>query len=114
MDDVLKSDGVMIGRKLAARISAYPGARVTAVFRPKFSDKDASFTFKVNGIFAESPSTGDSTIFMHESLFYKYFYQDIPDLVKNKDMAFIPPDDASFKKALGNEWVATEPYRDHG
>lgn len=105
MEDVLAKDGVMIGRKLAASIGAYPGAKLSIAFKPKFGDKDASFTFKINGIFAETPASGNSTIYMHESLFYKYFYQNIPNLMSDKDKAFIPPDDASFKKALGSEWV---------
>jgi ABC-type lipoprotein release transport system permease subunit len=105
MDDVLAKDGVMIGRKLAAVIGAYPGAKVTIAFKPKFEDKTAVFTCKINGIFVDSPATGDKTIYMHESLFYKNFYENIPDLMKDKDRAFIPPNDAFFKKALGTEWV---------
>ncbi len=105
MDDVLAKDGVMIGLKLAYTVGAYPGAKISVSYKPKFADKNANFTFKINGIFAETPATGDRTIYMHESLFYKNFYADLPDLVKDKDNAFIPPNDASFKSALGNEWV---------
>jgi ABC-type lipoprotein release transport system permease subunit len=105
MDDVLATDGVMIGRKLAANIGIYPGAKMTVTYMPKFGDKVASFTCKINGVFTESPATGDKTIYMHESLFYKNFYANIPDLVKDKDKVFIPANDASFKKAMGTEWV---------
>jgi ABC-type lipoprotein release transport system permease subunit len=105
MDDVVAKDGVMISRKLAGATGAYPGFKITITFKPKFSDKEAAFTCKVNGIFKESPATGDNTVFMHESLFYKNFYASLPDLAKDKEKAFIPPDNASFKKAMGNEWV---------
>jgi ABC-type antimicrobial peptide transport system permease subunit len=105
MDDVLATDGVMIGRKLAAMIGIYPGAKMTVTYMPKFGDKAVSFTCKVNGVFIESPATGDKSIYMHESIFYKNFYANIPDLVKDKDKVFIPANDASFKKAMGTEWV---------
>jgi ABC-type lipoprotein release transport system permease subunit len=105
MDDVLKTDGVMISRKLAGAIGAYPGAKIKVAYKPKFGNKDAIFTFKINGIFIESLMTGDKTIYMHESLFYKNYYANIPNLLTDKDRAFIPPNDAAFKTALGNEWV---------
>jgi ABC-type lipoprotein release transport system permease subunit len=105
MDDVLATDGVMIGRKLAAKIGIYPGAKMTVTYMPMFGDKVVSFTCKINGVFTESPASGNNTIYMHESLFYKNFYANIPDLVKDKDKVFIPANDASFKKAMGTEWV---------
>ncbi len=105
MDDVVAKDGVMISQKLAYAIGANPGSKITAVYKPKFSDQPASFTFKINGIFRNTPLNGENTIYMHESLFYKNFYENIPDLIKDKDMAFLPPVEASFYKALGNEWV---------
>jgi ABC-type lipoprotein release transport system permease subunit len=105
IDDVLEKDGVMIARKLAATVGAYPGAKLTIAYKPKFEGKASTFTCKINGIFIETPATGDKTIYMHESLFYKNYYANIPDLAKDKGKAFIPPNDASFKKALGTEWV---------
>lgn len=105
MDDVLAKDGVMIGRSLAASLGAGKGSKISISFKPKFENKDAVFTCKVNGIFIPGTESGYNTIYMHESLFYKNFYPNIPDLKKDKDKAFLPPEDAGFHKALGNEWV---------
>ncbi|MBN2402033.1 MAG: FtsX-like permease family protein [Spirochaetes bacterium] len=105
LDDVLAKDGVMIGRRLAGLIGAYPGSKISISFKPRFADKDASFTCKVNGIFTGPPDEEEKLIYMHESLFYKYFYSNLPDIIKDKDKAYIPPDDSPFSKALGTEWV---------
>ncbi|MFH0975897.1 MAG: FtsX-like permease family protein [Spirochaetota bacterium] len=105
MDDVLSKDGVMISRKLAGALGVRPGSKLTVAYKPKFGHKDASFSFKINGIFKDTPAAGNSTIYMHESLFYKNYYENIPDVARDIDKAFLPKADVPFYKALGNEWV---------
>jgi ABC-type antimicrobial peptide transport system permease subunit len=102
---VLSKDGAMISQKLAGTLGVRPGSKLTVTYKPKFGTKDVSFTFKVNGIFRDTKQTGSASIYMHESLFYKNYYENIPDTLKDKDKAFLPKADVRFYKALGNEWV---------
>jgi ABC-type lipoprotein release transport system permease subunit len=105
MEKVLSKDGVMVSAKLAAVMGAAVGSKISVTYRPKFEDRDHSFTCEVNGLFIPDADTGDSTIYMHETVFYKNFYANLPDLGAALRDAFIPGRDAPFRAALGKEWV---------
>ncbi len=105
MDDVLKRDGAMVSDVLAKQLHIRVNDKVQISFKPKFSDNSALLPVTVKGIFKSDDVTGKNTVYVHDYLFYKYFNENIPDLVKDKGTAFIPADSASFKKALGDEWV---------
>ena len=104
MDDVLLRDGLMVSSGLAAKLGIQPGSEIRISYNGKFEKEREPFRVKVKGVFKSDADTGDSTIYMHEALFYPEFYDRLPDLEKDRDRAFIPGKTAPFKNALGNEW----------
>jgi ABC-type lipoprotein release transport system permease subunit len=80
MEKVLSKDGVMVSAKLAAAMGASVGSKISVTYRPKFVDRAHTFTCEINGLFIRASYTGDSTIYMHETVFYRIFYAFLPDL----------------------------------
>ncbi len=111
MEDVVSKKGMMISGKLARELKVRVGQKVEFRFKPKFEEKEASFTAEVKGIFIPDKWTGTDTVYMHEALFYPRFYENLPDLTVAVKNAFIPGGDAAFKPALGTEWVLLDRSR---
>ena len=105
MNDVVSTKGMMISDSLCKKLGVSVNQKITISFKPKFRNETCSFDAKINGIFKSDAYTGKDTIYMHETLFYPKFYDNLPDLTRDRNQAFIPPDNASFKSAIGNEWV---------
>ena len=118
-EDVFRRDGMMVSDYLADILKIKVGDKLEFHFKPKFINKDkpelvireAIFSAVVKGIFISNDSTGKETIYMHEALFYPKFYENLPDLKNDLKWAFIPKDTASFKPALGTEWVLLDRSR---
>lgn len=108
MDDVQSRDGVMIPEPLARSLGLRIGSEFNISFQPKFQKEPHSFTAEVAGIYAPDASTGDATVFMQESIFYKHYYPYLPDQKAMAKSAFLPPETAAFAPALGKEWVLLE------
>ncbi|MBF0376960.1 MAG: FtsX-like permease family protein [Desulfamplus sp.] len=117
--DVFGKDGMMVSDYLADILKIKQGDKLEFHFKPKFITKDkpefavreAIFSAVVKGIFISDDSTGKETIYMHEALFYPKFYENLPDLQSDSKFAFIPKEKASFKPALGTEWVLLDRSR---
>ena len=104
-DAVLTKDGAMISQTLASAIGVGAGDSTKVFFKPKFATDMAALPVVIKGVFKDDSITGQKVIYINENAFYKYFYENIPDLKNDTAAAFIPGDDAPFKKSLGNEWI---------
>lgn len=111
MEDVLSKGGLMISDELARKIGAAVGQQIEFTFKPKFHEENYSFKGTVRGIFRSDESTGRLTVYMHEALFYKNYYNNLPDQAAVIQNAFLPKGDAAFHSALGKEWVLLERTR---
>ncbi len=104
MGGVLSRNGVMISDRLSRALGARAGSTVEFRFKPKYENKEASFSAEVRGVFIADRWTGTDTVYMHEALFYPRFYESLPDLAIDAKKAFIPATGAPFAQALGKEW----------
>lgn len=105
MENVLSKDGLMISDKLAKQLGISVGDKIHFTYQQKFEKEKAVFSPKVKGIFKATEQTGEATVYIQESLFYKQYTEFLPDQQAFINLAFLPNPGASFYKALGKEWV---------
>ena len=108
MDDVLSNKGAMVSDILARRMGIRVGDKISITYAPRFEKEPAKFDFEVAGIFKSDSNTGSDTVYMQDHLFYPKFYAKIPDLIKDRSSAFLPPSGVPFAKTLGAEFVLLE------
>jgi len=111
MDDCVSRDGLMISDTVAARLGAAAGSELEFTFTPKFGSGPTVFKSEVKGVFRSDNTTGKDFVYMHDALFYPKFYENLPDLARDAPNAFVPAESASFKKALGKEWILLDRSR---